>query len=69
MMNDSSHLFWCYLACPDIHPSINLPRISIDNLAIIFPCELYREGGLATRRRSIDHEEFWFIGVCGEPEI
>ena len=67
MMNNSLHLLLCYLPCPDIHPSINLPRISIDDLAIIFLCELYREGSLATRRRSIDHEEFWFIGGCSNP--
>lgn len=66
-MNNSLHLLLCHLPCPDIHPLINLPRVSIDNLAIIFLCELYREGSLATRRRSINHEEFWFIGGCGEP--
>lgn len=67
MMSDSLHLLLSHLPCPYIHPSINLPRISIDDLAIILLCELYREGSLAARRRSINHEEFGFIGRCRNP--
>ena len=61
------HLLLRHLPCPNIHPTINLARISIDHFAIIFLCKLYRERSLPTRRRSIYHEEFGFIRFFIKP--